>query len=148
SICSSFSAILLAISFGSELNAQTTTSGGLTGVVTDQSKAVVPNADVEIRDNAKGTSQSTKTDRAGGYRFFCLAPAKYMLTVSHEGFQKENQAVDVLLGSPGTVNVKLELAKARTEIMVTDEAPVIQAENGDASTTVNQKQISEVPNPG
>lgn len=31
---------------------------------------------------------------------------------------------------------------------VTGEAPLIQADNGDFSTTMNQKQISEVPNPG
>jgi hypothetical protein len=60
-----FSALLLAISFSSELIAQTTTSGGLTGVVTDPSPAVVLGADVEIKDNSKGTTQSTKTDREG-----------------------------------------------------------------------------------
>ncbi len=31
---------------------------------------------------------------------------------------------------------------------VTEEAPLIQAQNGDFSTTMNQKQIGEVPNPG
>ncbi len=53
--------------------AQTTTSGGLTGVVTDPSSATVPGASVEINDNTKGTIQTTKTDREGVYRFF-LAP--------------------------------------------------------------------------
>jgi hypothetical protein len=36
--------------------AQTTTSGGLTGVVTDSRGAVVPDVDVEIKDNRKGKS--------------------------------------------------------------------------------------------
>ena len=40
--------------------AQTTTSGGVTGVVTDQSLAVLPNADVEIRDINKGTTDQPK----------------------------------------------------------------------------------------
>jgi len=35
-----------------------------------------------------------------------------------------------------------------SEITVTSEAPTVQAENGDVSVTLNQKQISEVPNPG
>ncbi len=146
--CLFLSALLLAIFFANELNAQTTTSGGLTGIVTDQTKAVVPNADVEIRDNAKGASQSTKTDREGVYRFFFLAPARYTLIVSHEGFQKTSRAVSVLLGPSSTVNVMLELAKAVNEITVTDEAPLIRAENGDVSSTMNEKQISDVPNPG
>jgi len=139
--------VLLA-SPANKLKAQTTTSGGLAGVVTDPSNAVVPDADVEIRDSAKGTTHSTKTDREGLYRFFFLAPGRYTLTVTHDGFGKENRAVNVLLGPPDTVNVTLYIAKASSEITVTDEAPLIQAENGDVSATMNQKQISEVPNPG
>jgi hypothetical protein len=140
--------LLVAVSSANKLNAQTTTSGGLTGVITDQSNAVVPNADVEIKDSAKGTTQSTKTDREGVYRFFFLAPGRYALTVSHVGFREEKRAVNVLLGPPGTVNVTLEIAKASTTLTVTEDAPLIQAENGDVSATMNQKQVSELPNPG
>jgi len=142
-------AVLLAmVAAANKLNAQTTTSGGLTGVVTDSSHALVPDANVEIKDNAKGTIQETKTDHHGVYRFFFVAPARYMLTVSHGGFRTENRAVNVLLGPPVSVNVILQVAKATTTVTVTTEAPLIQAENGDVSTTMNQRQISEVPNPG
>jgi len=49
---------LLLVTLISSLSiAQTTTSGGLAGVVSDPSGAVVPNADVEIRNNSKGTTQ-------------------------------------------------------------------------------------------
>ena len=54
--------------------AQTTTSGALMGVVIDQTHAVVPNANVELKDNVKGAAQSTKTDRQGLYHFFFLTP--------------------------------------------------------------------------
>jgi Carboxypeptidase regulatory-like domain len=142
------SALFLAIVLANELSAQTTTSGGLTGVVTDRSGAVVPNALVEVRDDAKGTTQSTSTDQDGVYRFFFLAPSRYLLTVTHDGFQKESRIVQVLVGPPGSVNVTLEIARANTTLTVTSEAPLIQTENGDFSTTMNQQQISEVPNPG
>src|SRR5260370_28814875 len=127
--------------------AQTTPSGGLTGVITDPSAAVVPDVDVEIRDNAKGTTASAKTDREGLYQFFFLAPGRYTLTVTRDGFRMESRAVSVLLGPPVTVNVTLEIARESTTVKVTGEAPFIQAANADASATMNQKQISEVPNP-
>jgi hypothetical protein len=130
------------------LNAQTTTSGGLTGVVTDPSHALVADAGVEIRDSAKGTTQSTETDREGVYRFFFLAPETYTLTVTHAGFRKESRMANVLLGPPVTVNVTLELATEHATVNVTGEAPLIQSENGDVSTTINQQQVAEVPNPG
>jgi hypothetical protein len=143
-----FIILLLVPCLSHKLDAQTTTSGGLTGVITDPSGAVVPDANVEIRDNAKGTIQSTKTDRVGVCQFSFLAPAKYTLTVMHDGFRKESRVVTVVLGPPVTVNVALEIAKEHATVKVTGEAPLIQAENGDVSTTMNQKQISEVPNPG
>ena len=43
--------------FLSELNAQTTASGAVAGVVTDQSLAVIIEADVEIRNDGKCTTQ-------------------------------------------------------------------------------------------
>jgi hypothetical protein len=140
--------LLLGICVAGELNAQTTTSGALGGVITDPSRAVVPDADVEIRDSAKGTTQATRTDREGVYRFFFLAPGRYTLTVTGAGFRKERRAVTVLLGPPVTVNVALEIAQQSTTLRVTAEVPLINAENGDASATMSQKQISEVPNPG
>src|SRR5579864_7517610 len=142
------SVLLLGMFLSTDVSAQTTTSGGLGGVVTDLTYAVVPDANVEIKDNAKDITQSTKTDREGVYRFFFLAPGSYTLSVMHAGFREEMRTVNVLMGSPISVNVTLQIAKARMEITVTDEVPLIQAENGDVSATMNQRQISEVPNPG
>lgn len=143
-----FSAILSLVCLPHDIGGQTTTSGALTGVVSDQSGAVLSSANVEIRDNYKGNVQSTKTDRAGVYRFFFLAPSDYTLTVTHDGFSKMSQAVNVLLGPAGSVNVVLEIARASSEITVIGEVPILQAENGDVSATMNPQQISEVPNPG
>ena len=99
-----FPILLLAPCPSNKLNAQTTASGGLMGVVTDPSSAVVPDASVEIRNNAKGAIQATKTDREGVYEFFFLAPGRYTLTVTHPGFQEERRVVNVLLGPPVSVN--------------------------------------------
>jgi hypothetical protein len=128
--------------------AQTTISGGLTGVVSDPSNALVPDAVVELRDITKGTIQSAKTDGYGVYRFFFLAPGRYTLTMSRAGFRTESRELNVLLGPPVNLNFTLEIAKENTTVKVTGEAPLIQAENGDVSTTLNQQQISDVPNPG
>lgn len=142
--------LLIATSLGfcHELSAQTTASGALAGVVIDQSGAVIADSDVEIRNQAKGTAQTSKTDREGTYQFSFLAPGTYTLTVNHSGFREERRIVHVLLGPVVSVNVTLTVADARSEIIVADEAPLVQAENGDVSATMNQKQISEVPNPG
>jgi hypothetical protein len=139
---------LLVLYLPGQLHAQTTTSGGLTGVVTDPSGAVVPDAEMELKDASKAAIQTTRTNREGSFQFFYLPPARYTLTVRHEGFRKESRVLTVPLGPSVTANVALEIAGENTTVKVAGEAPLIQAENGDVSTTISQKQISELPNPG
>jgi hypothetical protein len=117
-------------------------------VVVDKTNAVVADAAVEITDVAKGTTDSSKTNGEGAYQFSFLRPGRYTLKVTHPGFQEEQRLVTVQIGPPATVNVTLQVAKISSEIAVTDEAPIIQAESADVSVTMNQKQVSEVPNPG
>ena len=105
-------------------------------------------ADVQIRNDAKGTTQSTRTDEEGVYHFFFVAPGAYTLTVRHAGFREVKRTVNVLLGPAVSMNITLEIAEASIEMTVRDEAPLIHAENGDASATLPQQLVSEVPNPG
>jgi len=130
------------------VNAQTTASGGLTGTVTDPSDQFVPGATVELKDNAKGTLHSAKTDTEGAYLFSFLLPGSYTLRVSHPGFTTEIVPVNVFLGPPGTLHVKMVIAPVATTIQVKTGAPLINTDNGDVSTTVTERQVSEIPNPG
>jgi hypothetical protein len=140
--------ILLTLSLSNSLKAQNATSGGLTGVVTDPSEAVVPGAKVELKDNTKGISQTKTTNSDGGYLFSFVAPGNYTVTVTHSGFRTMSQILDVSLGPPSTLNIRLVIAGASATVKVTEEAPLIHAENGDASSTMSSLQVEEVPNPG
>ena len=90
--CSLLVATFLATLLTSSLRAQTTTSGGLTGIVTDPSGAVIPDTNVEIKDNAKGGVHKSKTDRTGVYRFSFIAPGRIILKIEHTGFRDEDPA--------------------------------------------------------
>ena len=142
------SSIILAALLIGEVRAQTTTSGGINGVITDQTGWVVPSAHVLIKDVNKSTTRTAITDGQGTYRFSFLLPGRYELVVSRDGFRQEKRMVAVLLGPAVSVNVSLVVAATSSEVSVGGEAPLIQAENADVSATMNQKQISEVPNPG
>ena len=128
--------------------AQTTISGALAGVVTDPSHAVVPDAEIYLQSLAKGSSQTTKTDRDGSYQFSFLLPGKYKLIIKHAGFREQSCEVDVLLGLAGTRNITLAIEGGNATVQVSGETPLLQTENGDASTTMNLLQVSQVPNPG
>ena len=140
--------ILLATILIVEVRAQTTNSGGMDGVVTDQTGAVVPSVHVLITDVNKGTQRATIADGQGRYSFSFLLPGRYELVASRDGFREERRIVDVPLGPRVSVHVSLALATARSEIDVIGEAPILQADNGDVFVAIDQRQISEVPNPG
>jgi hypothetical protein len=127
---------------------QTTTTGALSGVVVDQTEAVIPDSFVEIVDVAKGSIQSAKTDRLGVYQFSFLRPGIYKFKAGHPGFQEAQRSVQVQVGPSGTVNIKLRIANTSSRIDVLGEAQTVQADNADVSTTITQRQVSEVPNPG
>ena len=140
--------LLIGLLLSKGISAQTATSGGLTGVVMDPSEAVVPDANVELRDNAKGINQTKTTNSEGGYLFSFVAPGNYTLTVTHPGFRTMSQNLDVSPANTSTLNIRLVIAEASATVKVTEEVPLIHAENGDASSTVSGLQVAQVPNPG
>src|SRR5258705_3262945 len=75
--------IATSLSLANRATAQTTSSGALTGVVTDHTNAVVGDAEIEIKDSARGTTQSAKTSGEGAYQFSFLRPGMYTLSVTH-----------------------------------------------------------------
>ena len=141
-------ALLAALSIGSgRLAAQTSTTGDITGVVTDPSGSVVPNATVNLKDETKGVTQESTTNAQGTYRFYLLTPGPYTVSVTATGFQTTSRRVDVAVGQIGTVGIQLTLGASSSSVTVTEAAPLLQTDNGDTSTALTEQQISQVPNP-
>jgi hypothetical protein len=142
-------ALLVVMSIGStRLAAQTSSSGDIAGVVTDQSGALVPDAKVVLKDLAKGNAQDTTTSKDGAYRFYLLTPGTYTVSVTATGFNTETRQVEVTLGQITSLNFQMSVGSSTTTVTVTEAAPLLQTENGNMATTLNNLQIQNVPNPG
>lgn len=139
---------MFGLSLSRGMSPQTAKSGGLSGVVTDPSEAVMPGAKVELRDRAKGINQMKTTNSGGEYLFSFVAPGNYTLTATHSGFRIVSQNLDVSPGTTSTQNIWLVIAGASSTVKVTEEARLVHAVNGDASFTMNGLQVAQVPNPG
>jgi len=139
---------LFLLMFAGSSFAQSSTTGTVTGVVKDPSGAVIPNAQIELKDNAKGTTTSTKSGANGAYTFSAVQPSNYTMTITATGFQSQSRTVEVPLGAPITLNVDMAVASGGTTVTVTEVAPLVQTQNGDAATSLSQQQISQIPNPG
>jgi len=147
--CAATAALLIVLSLGStRMAAQTATTGDIAGTVTDPSGAIVPGAKVTLKDETKGNTQESTTNKDGVYHFYLLSPGPYTVTVSAPGFETFTRHSNVAVGQIAALNVQLTLGAATTSVTVTEAAPLLQTDNGDTATSVTEQQVSNVPNPG
>lgn len=142
------SAVGINLMFTSSAQAQSTTTGAITGRVTDPSGAVIPNATVTLLNNGTNVSRTTTASSDGVYQFALLEPGNYTVSAGAAGFQKVSRILAVDVGQTSAVDFRLPLPTAKQMVTVTTEATLIQTTNGNISATINQAQIAEIPNPG
>jgi hypothetical protein len=127
--------------------AQLSGKGQITGVVTDKTGAVIPNAEVTVQNTATSVKTVNKTNNAGSYTFSALDPGIYSLMVKAQGFQtllQENIHVNAMESQP--YNPSLAVASASTEeITVTAEPPQLETSNATLGNTMEQETYSELP---
>ena len=128
--------------------AQSVTSGDLTGTVTDTSGAIIPQAAVTLKSTSEGSTQTTVTNQSGSYHFSLLKPGNYIVSATAPNMSETRRSVDVQLGQISSVMLSLNPHGQNQTIEVTAEAPLLQTENRNLTTTVDEKQIALQPNPG
>jgi len=97
---------------------QSGSSGSITGVVTDPSGAVVPNATVEARNPVSGFSRTTSTDASGKFTIPNVPFNPYHLTVTGSGFAPHASDVDVLSSVPVTLKLTLKVGGSAESVTV------------------------------
>ena len=129
--------------------AQGETTSAIVGQVRDTTNAVVPGATVTIANPETGLRRTAKTDDAGRFNFPQLKPGAYSVTVEARGFDPgQNDNVVAGLGQKQTVDFTLKVARSSETVEVSSEAPLINPENANTSTTLNAPALEDLPNPG
>ena len=128
--------------------AQSVTTGDLTGIVTDSSGAVVPNASVTLTSASSGESQAGQTNGQGQYRFPLLKPGPYTVSVKASGLATAEVRTEVQLGQVTNVPVQIGVAGTSTTVEVTAQTPVIETENANITAVYNTSQLAALPTPG
>jgi len=125
--------------------AQTGTTS-LHGVVTDKSGASISDATVTLSNTGQGFQRDTKTNKAGEYEFLSLPPGTYVLTVEMTGFQKFEQTnLELLVNSPTTTNVTLNIGSSTETVEVTVQAQVLNTTDASLGNAFSETQVKELP---
>jgi len=124
---------------------QTSTSA-ISGVVSDSTGAVIPNASVKATHDSTGVSYRQTTTDAGFYSFPSIPVGPYTIAVEMKGFKTAKSSGNLLqVGSPIAVNISLEIGDAAETVSVVGSYEQLQVSNAAIGNVVERKAIVELP---
>jgi hypothetical protein len=143
------SAILAASSAVPRLPGQGETTAAIVGQVSDRSAAAVPGARVLVTSGTTGLKRVAQTDSSGRFSFPQLKPGAYAIDVAAPGFEAQRRpSITAGLGQTQAIDFVLDVAAAREDILVSAQAPLINTDNPNTTTTLTSRAIENLPNPG
>jgi hypothetical protein len=104
-------------------------SATLSGVVSDITGGLVPNASIKLQDKAHATLHETTTDASGSFSFTALAPGTYTVLISAKG-------LETFLSQPVTL-------KANAHVELPDVALPIAAANTSVDVASNSAAVAD-----
>lgn len=118
----------------------------LAGVVVDSQGAVIPGADVIVKNNATGASVTAVSDSAGRFSIPSVNPGVYTVTVSLMGFKTfVAPDVQVVTATPASVKATLQVGGKEETVIVTGAKDVIQTQSATVATTIDVNAIQKLP---
>ena len=121
-------------------------SATLSGVVTDSSGAIIPNASVKVTQNGvNGGERVVQSDASGNYVVTNLPAGTYSVSVGSTGFETY-MAKNVVLNvaEKRGLNVTLKPGAANTTVTVEADQIAVETETGSQAGTITGTQIREL----
>src|SRR5262245_20596142 len=144
-----FCALAMLLVLGARSNAalaQGRANASISGIVQDQSKALIPGVSVTMTNVDTGVKSNTVTNEAGAYGFPSVTPGKYSLSATLPGFRTTTvNGLEI-----GNVQVRqditLEVATAATSVEVSVESDaVLRASSASIGDVLTQERTQQLP---
>jgi hypothetical protein len=118
--------------------------GSISGVVTDEQKAVLPGVTVTIQGLDR--TQTAVTDEGGNFRFLNQPPGPYTVTFELSGFANvKHEGIVVAVGRDAALSVALKLATVAETITVTGESPLVDTKVTGTATNFTTEELTKIP---
>ena len=127
------------------IHAQTVT-GTLQGRVIDTKGAVVPGAEVVVRNLETGQERNLKTNSEGSYTVTYVPIGRYEIKASGPGFATATQeGVEISLNQTRVIDLTLVPGGLKEAVLITAEAAPINTTNGEIKGSLNSQEILDKP---
>ncbi len=116
------------------------------GTVKDTSGAVIPGANLSVRNTETGQTRTSVSGADGAYRFSALPVGSYELRIESAGFQSEvRSGLTLAVSQEAVINVALQVGAIEQTVEVTAEAPLVNTTSGSLGGLVDEKKVAELP---
>ena len=120
--------------------------GSMTGLVTDTTGAIIPQARVILTNAETNTVRETVSTESGKYVFQELPAGVYNLSVKQTGFKMYVQN-GITVGGTQTVNqdIALSVGEVTETVEVHADASMLRTESAEVSTQISSENLSALP---
>jgi hypothetical protein len=140
--------VAIALTFMYAASSAQTVNTTVSGIVSDQTGAVVTGAKITLLDSATKLGINTTTNSEGRYIFNDVRAGLYSVIAEANGFKKTQVSeVKVDVATPASVHIALEAGQIAEVVTTTatEAQAAIHSENAELSTTVFERQINDLP---
>jgi hypothetical protein len=133
--------LLSSAAFGQQL------TGSLQGTVNDQTGAVIPDAKIELANDASGDVRRAATNGEGRFAITAVPPGTYTLTITAASFSTwQLKGVSINQGDERTIaNIALTVGTVAEKVEISTSAgEVAQMDSGEVSTNLNQAFVDNI----
>src|SRR6266404_3440004 len=138
--------MLVILAIAPLVSAQTQiTTGTIQGTVTDTNGAIVPGANVEIKNLDTNLSRTLTTDDGGRFVALGLPPGPYSVTVSKQGFATSvAERLDLTVGQALNLPVGMKISGVEERVTI-NASPTVDTVKTESSTTLNETTVNTTP---
>jgi outer membrane receptor protein involved in Fe transport len=138
--------LLLVLGCATTASAQVNTAT-LSGTVSDPQGLPVKGAKVTMTNASTGAQRTSVTDDSGRYNLVGLPPGQYKMTVDGGASLAlyENPSLVLTVGEAAILNAQLQLRGRQDTVTVTSEAALVETQKSDVSSTIDSRQITNLP---
>lgn len=123
-------------------------TGSISGRVSDPSGAMVAKANIILLNQNTRDSRKAVSNDSGYFTFAGVNPGTYTVSVEAQGFKTVRRTDIALMASDSVLLPDLQLSLGATSesvVISAGEAPMINTENGERSSTISQDEMQRMP---
>jgi hypothetical protein len=120
-------------------------TGTMSGVVTDDTGAVIPNVTVTITNKATNISRTATTNAEGFYSAAALEAGEYEVRAEVKGFKTSVRPATVQIGETTAVNMPMSLGQTQEVVTVEAATAQINYESHNIQGVIPRQSIQDLP---